>query len=127
MTNEEMDRRIAEYFGADCMAGSRFATWPMQAGEMLRKITVHVAQSDERDGRLFAQIPNFSTDLNAMHEAEKTLSQHQYWEYADLRLKETVWRYGWTGKAYQCATATHRAEAFLRTIGKYSDATHQLP
>ena len=39
--------------------------------------------------------------------------------YADLRLKETVWKNGSPGKAYQCATATQRAEAFLRTIGKW--------
>ena len=113
------------------MNGSRFATWPVQAGEMLRKITVHVAQSDERDGRLFAQIPNFSTDLNAMHEAEKVIVDWVFWRiqlshvvgigYApDLDICEDI-------KSFASAKAHQRAEAFLRTIGKYSDATHPLP
>lgn len=110
MSNEEMDRAIAGYLGADCMTGSRFATWPVQAGEMLRKITVHVAQSDERDGRLFAQIPHFSTDLNAIHEAEKLLTDH--WD-------------GFHFRNHLCnnihATARQRAEAFLKTIGKWRD------
>ena len=125
MTNEEMDRAIAEYLGADCMTGSRFATWPVQAGEMLRKITVHVAQSDERYGRLFAQIPNFSTDLNAMHEAENVILQNADTGYdydCIMNMVCETWEDGVMNymKLWH-ATANQRAEAFLRTVGKWRD------
>ena len=120
MTNDEIDRAIAEYFGADCMTGSRFATWPMQAGEMLRKITVHVAQSDERDGRLFAQIPNFSTDLNAMHEAEKALTDEQHRLFRSY-LGEVVGDVAYFCRKIVSSEAHQRAEALVRTIGKWRD------
>lgn len=65
-----------------------------------------------------SQIPNFCNDLNAMHEAEKMLGEvHSIksCEYDDW-LQSTIehdqkWR----------ATARQRAEAFLRTIGKWEE------
>ena len=66
-------------------------------------------------------IPDYINDLNAMHEAEKVLTQNQYWEYADLNLKATVWQDGPPGHAYQCATAAQRAEAFLKTLSLWRD------
>lgn len=122
MTNDEIDRAIAGHLGADCMTGSRFATWPAQAGEMLRKITVHVAQSDERDRRLFAQIPNFSTDLNAMHQVEKAfMSSIKADEY--LKTLDNLVNSGIFCSDYNTVTASAfwRAQAFLRTIGKWRD------
>lgn len=58
-------------------------------------------------------IPNFCTDLNAMHEAEKvlnTIQQGYYWD----NLKDIV------GEGFDQlhATARQRAEAFLRTLSK---------
>lgn len=57
-----------------------------------------------------------------MHEAELHLwrtNPTQYWTYADIMLKEVVWKNGAPGTAYQCATAAQRAEAFLRTVEKW--------
>jgi hypothetical protein len=66
-------------------------------------------------------ILNYCTDLNAMHEAEKILTCynkiHTYvWHlenrddwHTDLKLMATH------------ATARQRAEAFLRTLGKWED------
>lgn len=59
-------------------------------------------------------IPNYCTDLNAMHEAEKTLRNGEWDTYVDL-LADT-----WIQVAH--ATARQRAEAFLRTIGKWEEA-----
>ena len=62
-------------------------------------------------------IPNYLNDLNAMHKAEKVLRDD----------RETAFR-GWLWLAHgqpemRCATvhatAAERAEAFLRTIGKW--------
>jgi hypothetical protein len=75
--------------------------------------------SDEL-GQLVAEfIPNYLNDLNAMHEAEKVLRDD----------REAAFR-GWLWLAHgqpelRCAivhaTAAQRAEAFLRTIGKWED------
>jgi hypothetical protein len=63
--------------------------------------------------------PDCLNDLNAMHEAEKVLTQKQSDEYRiNLTLlchyqSHAVWR----GDVH--ATAAQRAESFLRTIGKW--------
>ena len=54
--------------------------------------------------------PDFLNDLNAMHEAEKVLTADQWHKYDRLN--------GWKWNA----TATQRAEAFLRTIGKWEES-----
>lgn len=70
-----------------------------------------------------AGIPNFLNDLNAMHEAEKVLphqlSHIDYWQkgygrFQTLLAELTITPYS--------ATASQRAEAFLRTIGKWEEA-----
>jgi hypothetical protein len=59
-------------------------------------------------------IPDYLNDLNAMHEAENTVIKPQrLWYHYCLRLE---------GRSFQestGATAAQRAEAFLRTIGKW--------
>lgn len=58
--------------------------------------------------------PQFATCLNAMHEAEKTLTEDQMWIMArKIELNEDRW--------YFHATARQRAEAFLRTLGKWEE------
>lgn len=58
--------------------------------------------------------PNFTTDLNAMHEAEKVLTDDQLWRMArEIERNDEQW--------YFRATARQRAEAFLRTLGKWEE------
>jgi hypothetical protein len=61
-------------------------------------------------------IPDYLNDLNAMHEAENTVIKPQrLWYPYCLRLE---------GRSFQesiGATASQRAEAFLRTIGKWKE------
>jgi len=67
---------------------------------------------------------NYCNDLNAMHEAEKVLTSQQEEDYfANLRAinGDLIW-YRTVGKTYR-ATARQRAEAFLRTLGKWQEAT----
>ena len=69
-------------------------------------------------------IPDYLADLNAMHEAEKVLTVGQRIEYVrDIG-------FIFTGRNERAipdwwmiheATAAQRAEAFLRTIGKWED------
>jgi hypothetical protein len=57
--------------------------------------------------------PQFATDLNAMHDAEKTLTSMQLLDYIAFLFDAT----------YEAvlATARQRAEAFLRTLGKWEE------
>ena len=65
---------------------------------------------------------DYCDDLNAMHEAEKVLTDDQYMHFSDClydaeheRRKQTKkWR-------WLSATARQRAEAFLRTLGKWEE------
>jgi len=63
-------------------------------------------------------IPDYLNDLNAMHEAEKVLVSLQWVSY--LRRLQTLCYESVTWAIH--ATAAQRAEAFLRTIGKWEEA-----
>ena len=70
----------------------------------------------------YAPEPDYLNDLNAMHEAECWMMANKslmtFWEYAG-RLKKHFQNLGDDG--YIHATASQRAEAFLRTLGKWED------
>lgn len=72
------------------------------------------------------QVPDYLSDLNAMHEAEKVLVTEKQCSYFAVRLAELVKGFnydpftGVSGYIWH-ATAAQRAEAFLRTIGKWED------
>lgn len=59
---------------------------------------------------------DFCSDLNAMHEAEKVLNQDNLYIMA-LHIEGLCGR----GEFYFRATARQRAEAFLRTLGKWEE------
>ena len=69
-------------------------------------------------------MPDYLVDLNAMHEAEKMLTEHQWDEYERvLRLVcDGCSYFEGAGKELLHATAAQRAEAFLRTVGKWEGA-----
>lgn len=63
------------------------------------------------------KFPDCANDLNAMHEAEKVLTRYQQSvTYSDNLMK--IVGYHTFDSAH--ATAQQRAEAFLRTIGKWN-------
>jgi hypothetical protein len=77
------------------------------------------------NGAFLCEIPDYLTDLNAMHEAEKVLKSGTQWMVHVNHLREI------TGEPKGCelfvfalvsATAAQRAEAFLRTLGKWEEA-----
>jgi len=86
-----------------------------------------VAEIDKDNGGAFWKRPdsyvrfNPANDLNAMHEAEKTLTPDQKDEYArrlcDINCCMEM------SIEWDCASATarQRAEAFLKTIGKWKE------
>ena len=70
-----------------------------------------------KDGSRDYYVPNYLKDLNAMHEAEKVLNEKQ-----DHIMNDTLWDMCEGRKYLWHATASQRAEAFLRTIGKWKEA-----
>jgi hypothetical protein len=70
----------------------------------------------------FREVPDYLNDLNAMHEAEKTLNQKLAAEYARM-LTSIAWQSDQPTFAPMTATAAQRAEAFLRTIEKWATLT----
>jgi len=65
----------------------------------------------------YAPEPDYLNDLNAMHDAEKVLVSLQWVSY--LRRLQTLCDESVTWPIH--ATASQRAEAFLRTIGKWKE------
>jgi hypothetical protein len=70
-------------------------------------------------------IPDYLSDLNAMHEAEKQLSVHLSARYENILI--SIIRPEWKRSDYTAswlrihATAAQRAEAFLRTLNLWED------
>lgn len=69
-------------------------------------------------------IPEYLNDLNAMHEAESKLAEERnlwvgYWFQLTHVVVDTSGADGMLAAVH--ATAKQRAEAFLRTIGKWVD------
>ena len=60
-------------------------------------------------------IPNYTSDLNAMHEAEKVLTAEQRRSYVNCIFNLPVSEC----ESNTFATAAQRAKAFLRAIGKW--------
>ncbi len=69
--------------------------------------------------------PDYLHDLDAMHEAEKVLTEHQQELYGGFLHSGRLCLFNaycteWSWNLIH-ATAAQRAEAFLRTIGKWKD------
>ncbi len=106
MSEDEINKAIAKICG-----------WKNLAFDVWHNGTVGVLPTN-KDVR--SKIPNYCNDLNAMHEAEKFLflkkMAHRYF----LHLAD-FWK-GNQSDYYFHSTARQRAEAFLRTLGKWEEA-----
>ena len=66
------------------------------------------------------EFPDYLNDLNAMHEAEKTLNPIQAAEYARM-LTSTAWQSEQPVFAPMTAKSDQRAEAFLKTLNLWKE------
>jgi len=75
-------------------------------------------------------LPDYLNDLNAMHEAEKTLDDDQDLEYSECLEPVVKARWGANNSCdmqrLRSATAAQRAEAFLRAINKWTTNPNEL-
>lgn len=125
MTNKQINIAIAEACGwTDCGVLDDGRSFGLPTG-----VT-------SINGR-YSPIPDYCNDLNAMHEAERALNIDEEYDYGEelaamIRRPEntlagvsedTVFPLnGWGFYSVAHATARQRAEAFLRTVGKWEEA-----
>jgi hypothetical protein len=122
MTPEQINRTIAEACGLPfdvCMCGDS------------EEGSSHSAPFGHGFSPM-AEIPNYHEDLNAMHSAERMLEGtpttfNRFCDYWDNLRAITCGTFDADiaddCKAMLHATAPQRAEAFLRTVGKWQEAT----
>jgi len=112
MTDEQINGAIALIHGWDMD--------PEEAHEWESRGSWVKSPRGQMEGR--AAIPKYCNDLNAMHEAEMTLPvaiyNGQQWDNSRLEFR---WRLGLICVQPIHATARQRAEAFLKTIGKWEE------
>jgi len=90
-----------------------------------QRVSIAEACGEDSDSIVRELIPDYLNDLNAMHDAEKVLTNEQDLEYSEA-LEQVVKGRFVTNNAedmrrLRSATAAQRAEAFLRTIGKWRE------
>lgn len=84
-------------------------------------------EEEIKSGCYYQYEPNYTGCLNAMHEAEKRLTRKQWYRYTQ-EMEEVLERdtpeseRGNLNRHFMSATAAQRAEALLRTIGKWEES-----
>lgn len=85
-----------------------------------KRLTQHEAVWSHKGSKIYTagNLPDYLNDLNAMHEAEETLGDcEMVWGKYAGKLFSIMEPH----RHYLHATAAQRAEALLRTIGKWQD------
>jgi hypothetical protein len=117
MTNEQINIAIAEACGWKNLEIEDFSEYGVPCFMLMG--------SNHFGTRLMP--PDYCNDLNAMHEAEESLNSQQVQDYTFNLLRVTnndgARFHGTLGCfAHVHATAAQRAEAFLKTLGKWEGA-----
>lgn len=132
MTDQDQNIAIAEYLGWKWYRRPATGIWaknplrtlyhPLLHAEYIK--TLSIADMTEREcNHVFIMreglIPSYTTDLNAMHEAEKTLKPDDFSKFisiiSTLTYSENCFEVENHFRRIH-ATAPHRAESFLRAL-----------
>ncbi len=80
---------------------------------------------DDGTENCLRHFPKYESDLNAMHEAEKSLDDDLDLDYSENLESVTGTRWGannsYDMSKYRSATAAQRAEAFLKTLNLWTE------
>lgn len=108
MTDEQINIAIAEACGWKLHPQDRWIVIPPNSPHSVQPLST---------------IPNYCNDLNAMHEAEKWMISNlrllDFWQFAEELKRIVPANLG--DDSYIHTTARQRAEAFLKTIGKWEE------
>lgn len=106
MTDDKINKAIAEACGWTEIQDS--GVWHHH------KLWGYPPLKPGQGGNSFHYLPDYCNDLNAIHEAEKVLTQKQITDYV-IEVMQFL-------HEPMLSTARQRAEAFLRTLGKWEEA-----
>lgn len=119
MNPEQQRIAIAEACGWKLKSNGLSPMWSWQNESLIHRIkwVAHKVMASH------GVLPDYLNDLNAMHDAEKVLTEDQQEQYLN-NLYEVCNLHSMINDAWNlnCATAAQRAEAFLRTIGKWEES-----
>lgn len=119
MSNEQINTAIAEACGWTPISFEEVRK--RNAGQFYLQDGPWWRSEAERIVCTQKDLPNYCTDLNAMHEAEKwmisSLRLLDFWKFAEELKRIVPANLG--DDSYIHATARQRAEAFLKTLGKW--------
>jgi hypothetical protein len=131
MTNQEINEAIGRAIGLVAVCDLESGLWHLVQTGTKNVFGFRCGLDEDHAWRVCC--PNYCTDLNPMHEAEKTLrpSHCERYHFHLTRQvpprkndRDEYWTSG-VGSIETCvfhATARQRAEAFLRTIGKWKES-----
>jgi hypothetical protein len=113
MTPEEQRVAIAEACGWKLKSNGLSPMWSWQNESLIHRIkwVAHKVMASQ------GVLPDYLNDLNAMHEAEKAMNNNDWWKFVEHLTNICG---GGTALGIS-ATSSQRAEAFLRTIGKWKE------
>lgn len=117
MTPEQQRIAIAKACGYTDVRREEWEVVDIDAREVACCEDVRGTRNGERQ-----RVPDYCADLNAMHEAEKVLVEkgvNAWWTYVGHINRSGPTPLGTETAVH--ATAAQRAEAFLRTVGKWED------
>lgn len=130
MTNEQINIAIAELTGLDVIhdpAGPKDRSEAWKTGFFTPKAAKQ-RRISWPSSAVIKVVPDYCNDLNAMHEAEQTLWRMD-WRFRDefidhlARVINPIHGYRMQeGIDLLDATAAQRAEAFVKTLGKWEEA-----
>lgn len=118
MTNEQINKNIAQVCGWKL---GHWATWSYASSFECKSGGIWSdLKATAPDGEIHASVPDYCNDLNAMHEAETVLTPIQQSRYAELLGDWPTFEKGeYPTFRFLHSPARQRAEAFLRTLGKW--------
>jgi len=133
VTEQEINVAIAEVCGVKPRVNGYYCKHPtedrilMQSENRQGCVDFIQRQSSDSEYKKFIvvedlQFPDYANDLNAMHDAEESLTQEQRQSVATW-ICDSQAENGYEMRYWDVyhATAAERAEAFLRTIGKWQE------
>ena len=122
MTNEQINQRIAEACGWKKMNWNEATVYGSPTHGFRVWKSKHQDSIMSYKGRVGERIPDYLNDLNAMHEAVKSLPQNlkpRYFACLCAVVSGAVALHGYSEATE--ATAAQRAEAFLRTLNQWNE------
>jgi hypothetical protein len=113
MTDLEINQKIAEaVFNLPVKRGTRRGKFDPEGVCLWYEAEHHGGEAT------WKRVPDYVNDLNAMHEAEKYIPDSIAYFYGN-KIGAVTGAEDSLCMSFYCATARQRAEAFLRTLGKW--------